>query len=90
MTGVGHLKLTPLGVEILRLARSEGAISASDVARDLIRGRNLRTAKGQVKRLHEMGFLKPIRICEFTLSDDGNRWLDNHDAIHAADAAEES
>lgn len=77
----GHIKLTPLRISILRLARSEGAISRSDV-RKLVRGDNLRTAISQLKHLHGLGLLTPIRTCEFVMSDAGDRWLDNHDNIH--------
>ena len=81
MTPAGHVKLTPLRIDILRLARSEGAINSDDVRR-LVLGGNQRTAVGQLKHLHSLGLLKPIRTCEFVMSNAGDMWLDNHDSVH--------
>lgn len=70
------VKLTPTRASILELTQSAGAVSASDVAREVIRGRNQRTAKAQLIALHKLGLLMPIRICEYRLSDAGQAWLD--------------
>lgn len=58
---------------ILRLVQREGAVSRSEVA-DLFR-RNNRTAVKQLRELHKLGFLEPIRICEYRLSEAGKAWL---------------
>lgn len=70
------VRLTDTRVAILKLVQQEGAVSASDVARDLIRGRNQRTAKAQLAALHKLGLITPIRSCEYKLSDAGQAWLD--------------
>lgn len=75
------VKLTPIRASILELTQSAGAVSASDVAREVISGRNQRTAKAQLVALHKLGLLTPIldaldRICEYRISDAGQAWLD--------------
>lgn len=76
------VRLTTIQRLILQLAQSEGAISASDITcRDLVRGRNERTAKSCLARLHrKLSLLEPIRTCEYKLSAAGQAWLDNHTA----------
>lgn len=71
-----HVRLTPIRASILELTQSAGAVSASDVAREVIRGRNKRTAQAQLSALHRLGLLTPIRVCEYRLSDAGQAWLD--------------
>ena len=71
------ITLTDTRRQILELAQSEGAISASDVARDIIRGQNRRTATKALKDLHALGLLAPIRTCEYKLSDAGQARLDS-------------
>jgi hypothetical protein len=67
--------LTPLRIEILTFVQHKGAVNASDVARNLIRGRNKRAAKAQLIALHRLGLLTPIRSCEYTLSAAGRARL---------------
>lgn len=71
------IALTDTRRQILELAQSEGAISASDVARNIIRGRNQRAAAKALRDLHALGLLTPIRTCEYRLSDAGQARLDS-------------
>lgn len=68
--------LTPQRIAILTMVRYEGAVSASDVARDVTH-RNKRTAYAQLKALHKLGLIEPIRTSEYRLSTAGDAWLDN-------------
>lgn len=71
------ITLTDTQRQILELAQSEGVISASDVALNIIRGRNQRAATKALKDLHALGLLTPIRTCEYRLSDAGQARLDS-------------
>jgi hypothetical protein len=71
------IALTDTRRQILELAQSKGAISASDVALNIIRGRNLRAATKALKDLHALGLLMPIRTCEYRLSPAGQERLDS-------------
>lgn len=74
------VKLTDVQRSILMLAQSEGAIHAGSIVdANLVRGRNKRTAKSCLARLHsKLGLLDPIRTCEYKLSAAGQAWLDIH------------
>ena len=70
------MKLTDYRRSVLELIESEGAVSASDVARNDGHGGNMRSAHKVLKWLKENGFTLPIRSCEFILSPAGQAWLD--------------
>lgn len=74
------VKLTDSRRQILELIQAEGAVSASDVASQIIRGRNKRTAQVQLLALSRLGLIEPIRTCEWKLSSAGQAWLDNRGA----------
>lgn len=72
------IKLTDTRRMALELAESEGAISADDVARAVVRGRNKRSAIKVLKDLHGLSLLtEVVRGCEYRLSDAGQAWLDS-------------
>ena len=76
-TALSRYFLTDTRRQILELAQFEGAISASDVALNILRGRNQRAATTALKVLHALGLLTPIRTCEYKLSDAGQARLDS-------------
>ena len=59
------------------------APSASDVARDCGRSQVKRAAIKQLKALHELGLLTPMRICEYRLTAAGQMWLDNQRSLES-------
>jgi hypothetical protein len=73
--------LTDTRAAVLRFVWSAGAVSASNlVAAGVIRN-SKRSAIKALRDLHALGYLVPVRICEYILSDLGGAWVDSDRAV---------